>query len=206
MEIYSGDAVNICFEEGTTIIVGDELKTCGMDDYINPNDKIVCVPGKLRDTVKTVKMPDSVKHIGGKAFWCFKNLSEVQFSSNLETISVSAFLGCENLKTLHLPKSLKRIEAWAFGNIQIENIYFDGSIFDMEKIEIEKYQKAFDEIGKVHCTDCVVDFSQDKFYISELEFKGTRDEWKSKINSSWIYERTAKVICSDGVIDNTISK
>ena len=68
----------------------------------------------------------------------------------------------------------------------------------MEKIEIEKYQKAFDEIGKVHCTDCVVDFSQDKFYISELEFKGTMDEWKSKINSSWIYERTAKVICSDG--------
>ena len=206
MEIYSGDEVNICFEEGTTAIVGDELKICWETDYINHNDKIVCVPGKLRDTVKTVKMPDSVKHIGGKAFWCFENLSEVQFSSNLETISVSAFLGCENLKTLHLPKSLKRIESWAFGNIQIENIYFDGSIFDMEKIEIEKYYKAFDEIGKVHCTDCVVDFSQEKFYISELEFKGTRDEWKSKINSSWIYERTAKVICSDGVIDNTISK
>ena len=206
MEIYSGDAVNICFEEGTTAIVGDELKISWETDYINHNDKIVCVPGKLRDTVKTVKMPDSVMHIGGKAFWGFKNLSEVQFSSNLETISVSAFLGCENLKTLYLPKSLKRIEDWAFGNIQIENIYFDGSIFDMEKIEIEKYHKAFDEIGKVHCTDCVVDFSQEKFYISELEFKGTRDEWKSKINSSWIYKKTAKVICSDGVIDNTISK
>ena len=94
MEIYSGDAVNICFEEGTTAIVGDELKISWETDYINHNDKIVCVPGKLRDTVKTVKMPDSVKHIGGKAFWCFENLSEVQFSSNLETISVSAFLGC----------------------------------------------------------------------------------------------------------------
>jgi hypothetical protein len=204
MEIYSGDSVNICFEEGTTAIVGDELKICWETDYINHNDKIVCVPGKLRDTVKTVKMPDSVKHIGGKAFWGFYILSEVQFSSNLETISGGAFLDCENLKTLHLPKSLKIIDARAFGNNKIENIYFDGSIFDMEKIKIEKYHKAFDEIGKVHCTDCVVDFSQDKFYISELEFKGTRDEWKSKINSSWIYERTAKVICSDGVIDNTI--
>ena len=157
IEFYSGDEKNINIEEGVTIIVGEELQLCAMDDYIQPTDKIICIPEKLRETVETVKMPDTVRVIGGKAFKHFKNLKEVIFSSNLEIIKVSAFLGCESLKTLHLPKSLKKIEAWAFGNIEVDNIYFDGSIFDFEKIDIEKNQKSFDSIGKINCSDGQID-------------------------------------------------
>ena len=203
IEFYSGDEKNINIEEGVTIIVGEELQLCAMDDCIQPTDKIICIPEKLRETVETVKMPDTVRVIGGKSFKHFKNLKEVEFSSNLEIIKVSAFLGCESLKTLHLPKSLKKIEAWAFGNIEVEDIYFDGSIIEFEKIDIEKYQRSFDSIGKVHCEDCVVDFKQEKFYISELAYKGTMEECKSDIGSTWIYEKSSKINCSDGQIDNT---
>ena len=135
MEFYIGDTKNIKFEERASIIVGEELKTCGIENYIQPTDKIICVPINLSNSAKTVQIPDSVRHIGGKAFKYFTNLTEVHFSSNLETIGISAFLGCESLKNLHLPKTLKKIEAWAFGNIEVDNIYFDGSIFDFEKIK-----------------------------------------------------------------------
>lgn len=203
MEFYIGDTKNIKFEESASIIVGEELKTCGIENYIQPTDKIICVPENLSNSAKTVQIPDSVRHIGGKAFKYFTNLTEVHFSSNLETIGISAFLGCESLKNLHLPKTLKKIEAWAFGNIEVDNIYFDGSIFDFEKIKIEQYEKAFDSIGKIHCKDCVVDFTQDKFYISELKYNGTIAECKSNMDSCWIYKKTAKINCSDGQIDNT---
>ena len=49
-------------------------------------------------------------------------------------------------------------------------------------------------------------FDQKQFYISEYEYKGTMAEWEATMNEHWVYRRTAKVICSDGVIDNTIIK
>ena len=203
MKIYSGDAENICIEEGTAIIIGAELKMCGVQRPFQYGDSVVCIPYELRGTAKTVKMPDSVRYIGGKAFEHFGNLTEVTFSSNLETIGISAFLNCNKLTTLHLPKSIKKIETWAFGNTKIENLYYDGTLFDADKIDT---RGAFRSIGKLHCTDCVVDFDQKQFYISEYEYKGTMAEWEATMNEHWVYRRTAKVICSDGVIDNTIIK
>lgn len=187
------------FKEGTTIIVGDELKTCGMDNKINQSDKIVCFPEKFSSKVQTIKMPDSARIIGPKAFKHFKNLTEVHFSSNLEEICMSAFLGCSLLKTVYLPKSLKIIESRAFNGFKIENLYFDDSIFVLDKIETSG---AFSSISKVHCSDCIVDFTQKQFYISELNYKGSKEDWEKSMDSHWLNERSAKIICSDGIIEH----
>ena len=66
----------------------------------------------MSDTVTEIKLYD---------FKDFKNLTEVNFSENLEILGYGAFSGCDSLESVVLPEGLKEICAaafWRCGNLK----------------------------------------------------------------------------------------
>ncbi len=63
---------------------------------------------------KTYKIPKSVKKVCAASFM-FSNIKKVIFNKNIKTIGSVAFYGCMELKTITLPKTIKKIGHEAFG-------------------------------------------------------------------------------------------
>lgn len=194
-QIYEGDPIDIIIEDGIETLIGSELKTTGMTETIVPG-KTMCFRYEDIKNCMTITMPDSVKVIGPKTFAGCKKLIGLELSTKLETIHMGAFENCSSLKFIELPTSLTKIEGWAFANDSIEEIYYSGSIINLDKL-IEK--GAAVDIKKIHCTDCEVDFTKDK-YIEEFNYPGTVSQWNESAISQWIKNRTKKIICTDGEI------
>lgn len=80
--------------------------------------------------------PQNVTSIGELSF-ANTALTEINIPENVEKISAGAFSGCEKAKYVKLPKSIKEIGENAFiGCTDIEDIYYDGTAQDWEKISI----------------------------------------------------------------------
>lgn len=195
---YDGDKKNVSFPNGIKAIIGDELDFCGVKEVFSP-ESAICFPQKDWDEVETITMPDSVQVIGPKAFEGCGKLKSIIFSNNLEKIYLSAFLNCDSLKTIKLPKSIKEIQTWAFGNYELDDVYYEGTIFEFDSVDTHGDSM---KIKKLHCKDCTVDFTQDKYYIDTLKFDGTVAAWKASMSDHWINKRSSKIICSDGIIEN----
>ena len=67
-----------------------------------------------RDEIVSITMPDTVTEIKLYAFRDFKNLTEINFSENLEILGYGAFSGCDSLESVVLPEGLKEICTAAF--------------------------------------------------------------------------------------------
>ena len=88
--------------------------------------------------LEKVVFPYTIRYIRG-----FKGASvkEVVIAEGAKYIDISAFLGCRNLKTLHLPASIKVIEDNAFYDCDIEEInlenieYIGSSVFSGSNIK-----------------------------------------------------------------------
>ena len=73
------------------------------------------------------------------AFYNNTTLAEVDFSRspNLTDIGKYAFSSCSKLTSIHLPSSLKKIEASAFDSTSaMRSVYFEGSLEDWISMEI----------------------------------------------------------------------
>lgn len=82
--------------------------------------------------LESVKIADSVTHIGSQAFANCPKLKEVVLSENLMTIGGYCFWGCTSLEYIQLPESLQSIDYFAFQDctslkeIQIPNAVMDN--------------------------------------------------------------------------------
>ena len=198
LKAYFGDMKNVVIPDGVRVVAGavDESDPSKKLSGIK-SDNVFYYPFTGCEKIESVTMSDSVEIIGPKAFEHCANLKSVTFSKNLRKIGLSAFLGCEKLTTLSLPASLETIEAWAFGYIDIDEITFCGTLWQLEKIETDG---AFSNIHLIHCSDCDINFDKKPFYIDEVKFPGTMEEFRQSYENNWISERTRKVICTDGSI------
>lgn len=64
--------------------------------------------------VKSVVIPDTVRHIGSKAFLECKKLDEIKMSRNVKFIGSAAFKNCNLLKSIELPEGVLQIGNEAF--------------------------------------------------------------------------------------------
>lgn len=69
-----------------------------------------------RMDIETVKMPNSVTHVGSYVFQDCPNLRSVTLSDNLVHLGEGAFFGCQSLCKLNLPKGIRNINNYAFNN------------------------------------------------------------------------------------------
>lgn len=126
---------------GVKVIAGDkedqDLKNhnFGRDIFYNCLNK--------NKILETVRMVNDVQIIGAKAFEHCHSLTSVVFSKQTQEIRLSAFLGCYLLKEVWLPKSVKRIDQWAFGLIKGLKVYYEGNEKEFQAIhkEIEWCEK-----------------------------------------------------------------
>ena len=79
-----------------------------------PVTKIRQEAAKERSTLRELILPDSITHIGEKAFWGCRNLSSITWSQNLEEIGEYAFAYCQSLTRVELPDSLTKLGSYAF--------------------------------------------------------------------------------------------
>ena len=163
LNYYEGDKKNVVIPEGTRAIVVQGFHDDWMRDGISL-DKTICFRTTDLKDVETIDMPDSVELIGPKAFQCGRMLKQVHFSKNLKKICIHAFSGSSLLKNVSLPKSLKEIQTWAFYGCGLDDIFYDGTIFEFDKINT---RGAFLNIRRLHCSDCTVDFSKKGYYIDD---------------------------------------
>ena len=198
LNYYEGDKKNVVIPEGTRAIVVEGFHDDWMRDDI-PLDNTICFLSTDCEDIETIDMPDSVELIGPKAFQCCRKLQQVHFSKNLKKICIHAFSGSPLLKTVSLPKSLKEIQTWAFYGCGLDDIFYDGTIFEFDNINT---RGAFLYIGRLHCSDCTVDFTKKDYYIDELKYDGTMEEWNNNMSSHWLNKRSAKIKCTDGEIIN----
>ena len=119
----------------TSIVVDagyDTFKGCELEKVVFPST-ISCISGFYEASVKEVVIPEGAEYIGQ-----------------------SAFQGCKNLKTLHLPKSIKNIESNAFADCDIEEINFEnieyigGGAFsgsNLKNADLSNLKGAYVELG-----------------------------------------------------------
>ncbi|WP_297272165.1 leucine-rich repeat domain-containing protein [uncultured Bacteroides sp.] len=68
------------------------------------------------DSLRTVKLPDSIEEMGNKAFYSCDSLKNITLPSSLQTIGGQAFYNCKSLTITALPSSLQTIGDQVFYN------------------------------------------------------------------------------------------
>lgn len=74
------------------------------------------------DTIKSVKIPNSIRYIKDAAFAVCKKLYSITIPEGVEYIGEKAFMGCPGLGFIYLPNSLKRIGRAAFKDSDYRHI------------------------------------------------------------------------------------
>ena len=100
-----------------------------------------------------------VKDIQWGAFQSDLSLENVVLSTTVQSIQSEAFIGCTNLKTVTLPKKLKRVGQYAFSPDDKENfiggltdIYYEGSEEEWKKVKLAEYSIDKGYINKISIT------------------------------------------------------
>ena len=103
--------------------------------------------------LEKVVFPSTIRYISG---FMEASVKEVVIPEGAEYINQLAFKGCKNLKTLHLPKSIKNIESNAFADCDIEEINFEnieyigGGAFggsNLKNADLSNLKGAYVELG-----------------------------------------------------------
>ncbi len=118
----------------------------------------------LKKEIISVTLPDTVKIIGEYAF-TESSVEEIVLSNSLEEIGFSAFLKCENLKTVKLPDSLTTLSRYAFKECK-----------SLKHINIPKNIKTVDEevfsytgLATVHFDNGVQEIATNAFLMSTVK-------------------------------------
>lgn len=94
------------------------------EEYVVHPDCVVIEEGAFlkHESVREVTLPEGLRRIGRRAFRDCRALVEVNFPDTLEEVGEDAFMGT-NLRALHIPANLQRIESLAF----VSNGAYHGS-------------------------------------------------------------------------------
>ena len=101
------------------LVVGGHLLSAALQDseiIIPEGVRVICREAfdNVRNTLRSVTMPESVEIIGESAFSDCALLKKVYLPLHLREIRQNAFHGCVNLEDLLLPEQVETIEAGTF--------------------------------------------------------------------------------------------
>jgi hypothetical protein len=94
---------------------------CSMDGVLFTKDKKILVQYPAGKEGNNYKIPKAVKRIGNSAFDKSK-LTEIDIPEGVTEIGVWAFNDCKNLSEVYLPKTLEKIEYYAFCWLYLKSI------------------------------------------------------------------------------------
>lgn len=152
---------------------------------INPLNYMSSIPTDyLRSTSKIdqVEIPEGIKIVGARAFRVSKSIKNIEFPSTLieldrdvffnsniervdliktkvQTLPAGTFVGCDNLKSLYLPKTLAQIDKACFDEIvtKLKDIYYPGTSEEFLKIRFDSVPECK---YRVHCSDMTLEMGE----------------------------------------------
>ena len=134
-----------CFSCNTNlkkISIPNSVKTIGYGAFSNSSIVDLVIPNSVNliegdpfyscENLKTVKIGNGVTRI--EAFQNCENLESIEFGNSIEYIGGAYG---ENLKTVVLPKSLKKVDSNVFKNCyNLKDVYYSGNESDWDKLQI----------------------------------------------------------------------
>ena len=110
------------FTDGTTL-TWTELK----EEYAVTNNMVYPYAFEDCTTLKTIKIPNTVKAIGKRAFIECETLTDAIISEGVEIISQDAFSCCSSLESITIPKTIKSLKSGSSGTFyncrSLKNVY-----------------------------------------------------------------------------------
>ncbi len=145
-------------------------------------------------------IPESAEEIVFKSFRDREDLVDVELPKNLTAIGLSAFINCKNLRSVTFPKTLKKVETWAFSETSLSSIRYEGTIEEFDQIVFGKgWCEGCQPV--VHCSNGDIDFGADPFFVKTLVFDGTKADWAKRFGQHpWFNRRIETIHCTDGEI------
>ncbi len=116
-----------------------------------------------KNSMKSVRLPATLKKIGKGAFTFCTNLKEITFPNKLETVEKETFMYCRRLSKLKLNKGLKSIGNNAFFSCKLQNVSISASLSSIGKgafthnhrnlkYKVHKSNKKFRAVKGYLCT------------------------------------------------------
>ncbi len=126
-------------KDGTVTIAGryDPAETVEIPALIDglPVTRIIAHAFAFDKTLKTLKLPHSLKEIEHNAFDYCANLQTVDFGEGVRVIREEAFYCCKRLTSIVLPQSLERLEGLAFADSALRSVIFNSMNCEVLKNE-----------------------------------------------------------------------
>ena len=128
------------------------------------SDEIVVIPEEINgkpvieiqtrafamcDSLKAVKLSNSIKEIGDEAFLSCGNLEVFVCGTSLESIGDICFGACFSLKELELNEGLKTIKTAAIPKSSIDELYIPNSVVEIDETIGNDGLKIICEAGSV---------------------------------------------------------
>lgn len=143
--------------------VSETLDGIAISNYIG-SDEIVVIPEEINgkpvieiqtrafmmcDSLKAVKLSNSIKEIGDEAFLSCGNLEIFICGTSLESIGDICFGACFSLKELDLNEGLKTIKTAAIPKSSIDELYIPNSVIEIDETIGNDGLKIICEAGSV---------------------------------------------------------
>ena len=152
---------------------------------INPLNYMSSIPtAYLRNSseITQIEIPEGIKIVGARAFRASKSIKNIEFPSTvieldrdvffnsnvekvdftktkIQTLPAGTFVGCDRLKSLHLPKTLVQVDRACFDEIvtQLKDIYYPGTSKEFLKIRFNSVPECK---YRVHCSDMTLEMGE----------------------------------------------
>lgn len=157
-KVISGNEISIisCIPTNNELIIPETI-----DGYIVREIDSGILQGY--DTVKKVKLPDTVTTIGEKTFKGLKNLVSVNIPKSIKTIGASAFEGCSGISSIEL-YNVTQIGSQAFKNCNsITNV-------TIPKTAVKIGVSAFESCNNLRSVNLNSDYEYNNIFSSAYTF------------------------------------
>ncbi len=148
--VYSSDDAGVLFNKNKTTLMQYPL-------------------GRANDTYT---VPETVKCIGSKAFYCCPALKNIILPQSVTDIKAEAFFNCENLSSINLPSELTELSEGVLSQTAITEIVIPESITAIDESAFEDC----DKLTSVTIPENVVEIGERVFYgcdaLAEVEICG----------------------------------
>ena len=171
-------------------------------EIVIPDGVMVTAYGMFYDctSLKDVKLPKTLKTIGGGTFLGCTSLESIQIPKAVTHLNENAFDGCTSLKTLTLPKTVEYIAGWTFNSCtSLESINIPQGVAwigmntfanctSLKKIELPESVMSISYGAFANCWDLASVKLPDKLeYIGSDAFHGCKSLTEITIPDSISY-------------------
>ena len=119
-----------------------KLKEIGENAFMNSSINSISIPNTVYNlnngafkgsTLSKIHLPESITFISDELFYGCENLSSIVLPESVEIIGVRSFYNT-NIKTIFIPKHMKKISDDAFEKSKLETINFESSKYLWAKL------------------------------------------------------------------------